>query len=98
MVRDVAVGTTSPKSNTWLWAWANESIPHRASCPLADVQTFGNEEGISTLMTDSLPDYEHLGWELTAVTARILGAKGAYRCPSDNGFFYVVFSDIASVA
>lgn len=49
-------------------------------------------------MTDSLPDYEHLGWELTAVTARILGAKGAYRCPSDNGFFYVVFSDIASVA
>jgi hypothetical protein len=31
---------------------------------------------------------------LTAVAAKVLGAKGAYRCPGSNGFIYVVYSSI----
>jgi len=31
---------------------------------------------------------------MTAVAAKLLGAKGAYRCPGENGFVYVVYSSI----
>jgi hypothetical protein len=34
---------------------------------------------------------------LTAVAAKVLGAKGGYRCPGENGFVYVVYSTIAFV-
>ena len=30
------------------------------------------------------------GWEMTAVMAKHLGAIGAYRAPSDNGFLHMV--------
>jgi len=42
-----------------------------------------------------LPDDEYLGWGMTAVAAKLLGAMGAYRCPGENGFVYVVCSSIA---
>jgi hypothetical protein len=32
---------------------------------------------------------------MTAVAARILGSKGAYRCPGDNGFIYLVYVDLS---
>jgi hypothetical protein len=31
---------------------------------------------------------------MTAVAAKLLGAKGAYRCPGKNGFLYLVYSSI----
>lgn len=93
----VVVGSTSSNSNTWLWAWANESIPKQASERLAEVLKFGESEQIDALTIDRLEDDEHLGWELTAVAARILKAKGAYRCPSERGFLYVAFTDVMRV-
>jgi len=58
------------------------------------VRAFGEAENISELTNAELPDDEYLGWGLTAVAAKLLGAKGAYRCPGKNGFVYVVYSSI----
>ena len=93
-----AVGTTSAESNTWLWAWANSSIPATAVEGLARVRKFGESEGLPELTVDTLPNTESLGWELTAVTTRIIGARGGYRCPSQSGFLYVVFTDLSFVS
>ncbi len=82
----VVVGSTSTKSNTWLWAWANESIPKQASERLAEVLKFGESEQIDALTTDRLEDDEHLGWDLTAVATRILEAKGASAAPVNADF------------
>ena len=92
------VGSTSTKSNTWLWAWANESIPDFASASLGAVRKFGEQQEISQLTEAKLPDDEYLGWELTAITAQIIGATGAYRCAGENGFLYVVFTDVHFIA
>jgi hypothetical protein len=59
------------------------------------VRDFGTAESIQQLTEAYLPDDEHLGWEMTAVAARILQAKGAYRCPGDGGFVYLIYTDIA---
>jgi hypothetical protein len=88
------VGTTSKKSNTWMWGWANESLPAGVTSSLTAVREYGNTERLSQLTMPQLPDDEHLGWDMTAVAAHIIGAKGGYRCPSERGFLYVVYIDL----
>jgi hypothetical protein len=89
------VGTTSTRSGTWLWSWANEHIPRQASQETAQVRAFGERECLPDLTTSKLVDDESLGWALTSISAKILGAKGAYRCPGENGFLYLVYTNIA---
>jgi hypothetical protein len=89
------VGTTSDLSSTWLWGWANKHLPPAITASMENVKLFGETEGLVELAGPSAPDDEHLGWAMTAIAAKILGAKGAYRCPDDNGFVYLVYMDIA---
>jgi hypothetical protein len=92
------VGTTSVSGGTWRWGWANESLTPKVTTQLAKVRAFGESENISELTNAELPDDEYLGWGMTAVAAKLLGAKGAYRCPGENGFAYVVYSSIGFAA
>jgi hypothetical protein len=91
------IGTTSISGGTWMWAWANDSLPPNVTKEVAKVRKFGATENIAQLTEQELPDDEHLGWWLTAVGAELLGAKGAYRCPGENGFVYVVYMSIGFV-
>ncbi|HET8922901.1 MAG TPA: hypothetical protein VFN26_07870 [Candidatus Acidoferrum sp.] len=88
------VGTTSISRGTWLWGWANESLPSKVTSELERVRRFGKAERIAELTEAELPDDEYLGWEMTAIAARLLDAKGGYRCPGENGFVYVLYSSI----
>jgi uncharacterized protein DUF6882 len=92
------VGTTSISGGTWLWSWANERLPATVTTAVAKVREFGVAEGVAQLAEAELPDDEHLGWGMTAIAAKLLGAKGAYRCPFDDGFIYVVYSSIKLAA
>jgi hypothetical protein len=89
------VGTTSERSGTWLWSWANTHLPPIVTAQIDKVRAFGEKEGLAELTEASATDDEHLGWSMTAVAARVLGSRGAYRCPGSNGFVYLVFTDIA---
>jgi hypothetical protein len=93
-----AIGTTSISGGTWMWGWANESLPPNVTKAVVKVCEFGQAENIAELTEAELPDDEYLGWEMTAVAAKLLGAKGAYRCPSENGFVYVAYSSIGFAA
>jgi len=88
------VGTTSISGGTWLWGWANDRLPRNVTKSVEIVRAFGEAENIPELTTAKLPDDEYLGWAMTAVAARVLGAKGAYRCPGENGFIYLIYTSI----
>lgn len=88
------VGTTSLSSGTWMWGWANQSLPLKVTKDLAKVREFGRVQEVTELIEATLPDDEHLGWAMTAVAAKLLGAKGGYRCPGENGFIYFIYSSI----
>ena len=92
-----AIGTTAISTGTWLWAWANENLPLNVKKAVEEVRMFGERENIADLKGAKMPDQEHLGWEMTAIAAKVLGAKGAYRCPGDNGFLYVVYLSLGFV-
>jgi hypothetical protein len=89
------VGTTSVSGGTWLWAWANQSLPKRVIEGSVKVREFGEKERLPELTQKSWPDNEYLGWEMAAIAAKVLGAKGAYRCPGANGFIYLVYSSLS---
>ena len=91
------VGTTSARD--WLWSWAN---PHWDGCSVGEMQmvrAFGVEHGIEELTSEYVDDDDinALGWALTAVTARILGAAGAYRPPDKTGCIFLICKSVALV-
>src|SRR5690348_9433551 len=66
------VGTTSKGAGTWLWAWANDSLPSQSTQAMLQVKGFGEREKIAEVSEPEMPDDEYLGWALTAIAAHIL--------------------------
>src|SRR5580704_17361587 len=89
------VGTTSTKSHTWLWGWANESVPRPITVQIERVRDFGKAESLPVLFEPSWPDDEYHGWEMTAIAAKLLHAKGGYRAPREGaGFSYYIYTSV----
>ena len=91
------VGSTSQKAGNWLWAWANTHWPTDCIEDSERVCSFGEEHGIGELVSGYVEgdDLNGLGWELTAVTARICEAAGAYRPPRDEGGgLFLLYRDV----
>ncbi len=86
----VFAGSLSRTSNTWLWSWANESHVDAVKAQLLDVRDFGEQRNFERLAGANWAANEVDGWEMTAIAAKFLGAIGAYRTPTENGFTYLV--------
>ena len=88
------VGSISTRSNTWLWSWANSSIMDNVKDRMHAVKAFGEKNRYHALTTDQWEADEIDGWEMTSITAHLLKAQGAYRTTDENGFTYMVITDI----
>ena len=89
------VGTFAIASNSWMWAWANDSFDERFTALSKKVRDFGEEHGIHKLMNDYWEDAsEDDGWEMASVTAVLGKARGAYKCPDEKGCSFVVFTSM----
>ncbi|WP_432472929.1 DUF6882 domain-containing protein [Amphritea sp. HPY] len=88
------VGSVSTQSDTWLWSWANTTVLDNVKNQMHRVREYGDAHGYSALTADQWSADEIDGWEMTSVTARILKARGAYRTRTDNGFTYMVITEI----
>lgn len=88
------VGDVSHRTSTWLWAWGNPTI----ESPLADaarfVRAYGEEHKLPHLRDSTWRATENDGWQMTAVTAKLTHARGAYRSPSDSGALFMVLTEI----
>ena len=93
------VGTTSVRSDNWLWAWGNDHWPVERTRDSQSVRAFGEQHGILELMSDYVreDDLNALGWALTAVMARITDAVGGYRPPSETGALFLTYKSVAWV-
>jgi len=92
------VGSLSTKSNAWAWAWANPGYLASIRKAVLRAKEFGTERGVLRLIQAKWAAKESDAWEMTAVTAKLSEAKGAYRCPSQDGFTYMIFTDIRAVS
>lgn len=82
----VHVGSYSPKSNTWLWGWANVSLLPKLRAkaePLKELESITGYELFGAF--DTFEADEPMAWELAAISVKHLQAKGCYRAPSSDG-------------
>jgi len=82
----IDIGSHSPKSNTWKWAWGNESVLPSLREKAMPLQQLEKITGFSLFGTNQTFEAdEHMAWELAALAVLHLQACGCYRAPSSNG-------------
>ncbi len=86
-------GSFSTETNTWMWAWANESLDDNIKSGSKVVRDIGQQRGYRKLAAGHWPADVVDAWEMTAVLAKHIDAIGFYRTPSDNGFLYMAITD-----
>jgi hypothetical protein len=95
VVADVQfVGSVSTRSNTWLWSWANESLVESARESIRQVRSYGEDRGLMKLACAYWEAEEEDGWQMAAVSAFLLQAKGIYRSPDEHGYTFLVMTDV----
>lgn len=95
----LVVGSIADEPGTWLWSWANSSMPDSLSEPITHVRQFGEDHGFDKLTDPGWPGDKTDGWEMAAAAALVLHAKGAYRAPfaDGDGAVFLIFTDIHRV-
>jgi hypothetical protein len=87
------VGSFSNHSDSWMWAWANNSLSEGIKAESRKMRALGEEQKFLPLASAIWPADPVDGWEMTAVMAKELGAIGAYRTPGDDGFVHMIVRD-----
>ena len=94
VVADLTViGTTSRSEATFLWSWANESLPAIATTLASRVRAFGETNHLPLLTRSEWPGARPEGLEMLAISARILDAEGAFVHESGDVTFYFALFD-----
>ena len=88
------VGSISTRNHSWLWSWANPSVPEPVRQRVREVREYGETHRYLNLASAAWAAEEADGWEMTAITAYLLGAAGAYRAPGDRNFSFLAITDI----
>jgi hypothetical protein len=88
------VGSVSTRTNTWLWSWANESDLESVRSRIREVRAYGEEHRLLRLACAYWAAEEADGWNMAAVAAYLLKAKGAYRSPDGHRFTFLLMTDV----
>lgn len=95
VIADIEViGSVCSISDTWLWSWANFHLLANVRTRIKAVREFGERSGFPRLTVPKWRADQCAGWEVSAIAADVLEAKGVYRAPTDNGFLYMAMTDI----
>jgi len=90
-------GTVSTKAGTWLWSWANPSIPEASKERIRAIREHGEDRGYLKLAAACWVADESDGWDMAALVTYLLRAQGIYRSPEDSGFSFLVLTDVQRV-
>lgn len=87
-------GTYSHDSRSWMWSWDNPSVGQHLREAATIAQRFGQEHGIPELTAPRWDADEADAWAMTAVTANLVQAKGAYRGGDQHGVTFMLMMDV----
>ena len=88
------VGSISESTNTWLWAWDNESIEVKVKSEIIKIKEYGLKNKFEPLTKSKWYASEYDGWEMASVSAYLLNAKGVYKVPAENNYSFMIFKNI----
>lgn len=88
------VGSISKVSKTWLWSWANPHLEDAIKTDIHKVKKYGIKNKLKHLIKRKWFADEYDGWEMTAISAYLMNAKGAYRVPTEKTFSFMIFKEV----
>lgn len=72
------VGSIAGRNRTWMWGWANKSIPTQATVRLSEVRRYGEAQGFYRLTDAEWVPQDDDGHDVMIVAACILGAPAIF--------------------
>lgn len=88
------VGSTSKLTKTWLWAWANASFSAPLTKAAEHVRHVGERRMYERLTRAKWHADDTDGWEMTAIQAKLVGAEGMYRTPTQTGAAFMTLGNV----
>lgn len=88
------IGTYNTEDGTWLWGWDHPSVVPALAEAAATVKAYGDEHGVSDLVTRKLACSEDRCWAFTAVACELTEAQGAYRGPAGPALVFMTFGAV----
>jgi len=79
----VLIGSWSAKSNTWMWAWANESVVDEMRAESSRIKELAVVTGNEIFEMTNFAADEYNAHEFVSMAVHHLGALGMYSAPSD---------------
>ncbi|WP_285568002.1 DUF6882 domain-containing protein [Streptomyces sp. RTGN2] len=92
------IGSVSVTHQTWLWSWANESLPHAALGDIEQVRRFGEENDYPVLPWPGFHSRPELVAEARMVAASVLDAEGLWAESMDDVKLHFMVHDLALAA
>jgi hypothetical protein len=85
------LGTESQADSSWLWAWANPSVPPALTKNAAAMRTYGETHSIAAFTSPQVDLRESLSGEtLAMIASELSGADAYYRGPYEGGAVFVM--------
>ncbi|HTF82188.1 MAG TPA: hypothetical protein VL947_10695, partial [Cytophagales bacterium] len=91
--RYVDVGSFSNNTQTWNWSWNNEDTPFTAEKGMESVKLFAQDHDFELMTTGLINGDGHTGWEMTAITCKLLNGIGIYKVPDEHLEVFFVFTE-----
>ncbi|MFE7191049.1 DUF6882 domain-containing protein [Kitasatospora sp. NPDC057595] len=96
--RLTVIGSVSIPRQSWLWSWANESLPPAALGEIERVRRFGEENGHPVLPWPGFDYHPELVAEARMVAASVLDAEGLWADSTDDVQLHFLVHDLDPVA
>lgn len=90
----IPIGTFSLNTKTWMWAWQNQHSAEKSKSTTIKVKSFGVLKGYEQLSEGYYNADEYTGWELVAISHKVLGGLGGYRVVTGHHEIYFLLAEI----
>ena len=91
----VPIGTYSPASNIWMWAWANESLPDDQRSAARSLSDLAALTGMTVFESPTIQADEDMPWELSAMAVHQLGSMGCYHVTAGSLLVFVAIQEVS---
>ncbi|MFG2063820.1 DUF6882 domain-containing protein [Micromonospora sp. NPDC048871] len=95
--RITMIGSVDHVQQTWLWSWANDSLPPAVLGDITDVRRYGEERSFPLLMSPSFRAEQKPVAQARIVAADVLAAEGLWFEPGDELDLHFAIHDLRRV-
>jgi hypothetical protein len=92
--RALLLGTFAQAACTWVWAWANPSLPPAVTVPARELCDAFPRRDLWEISTPQFASDPGTAWALSAIFAEEAGAEAIYRAPHPGGLVFLLLFDL----